>query len=86
MVFDLLKRFLPRGLYGRAALILILPIVTIQLVVSITFIQRHFEDVTRQMSRNLVLEIALLSDRVAVAADADAAAGMFVVLMGSSCR
>lgn len=73
MVFDLLRRFLPRGLYGRAALILILPIVTIQLVVSITFIQRHFEDVTRQMSRNLVLEIALLSDRVAVAADADAA-------------
>ena len=69
MVLGLLKRFLPRGLYGRAALILILPIVTIQLVVSITFIQRHFEDVTRQMSRNLVLEITLLADRVATAAD-----------------
>ena len=29
-----LKRILPRGLYGRAALILLVPIVTIQLVVS----------------------------------------------------
>jgi two-component system, OmpR family, osmolarity sensor histidine kinase EnvZ len=46
-----LKSFLPRGLYGRAALILIVPIVTIQLVVSLAFIQRHFEGVTRQMTR-----------------------------------
>src|SRR5690606_14348420 len=58
MVFGWLKRFLPRGLYGRAALILILPIVMIQLVVSLAFLQRHFEDVTRQMTRNVVLEIA----------------------------
>ena len=41
-----LKMFLPRGLYGRAALILIVPIVTIQLVVSVGFMQRHFDDVT----------------------------------------
>ena len=35
MFFDWLKRFSPRGLYGRAALILILPVVTLQLVVSV---------------------------------------------------
>jgi two-component system osmolarity sensor histidine kinase EnvZ len=69
MIFDFIKRFLPRGLYGRAALILILPIVTIQLVVSITFIQRHYEDVTRQMTRNVVLEVALLAERVGEASD-----------------
>ena len=50
-----LKSFLPRSLYGRAALILILPIVTIQLVVSINFIQRHFEGVTRQMTRGVLI-------------------------------
>jgi two-component system osmolarity sensor histidine kinase EnvZ len=55
-----LKSLLPSGLYGRAALILVLPIVTIQLVVSIAFIQRHFEDVTRQMTRGVVLEIGHL--------------------------
>ena len=63
-----IKSVVPRGLYGRAALILIVPIVTIQLVVSITFIQRHYEGVTRQMTNGVVLEmrhlIALLaSDR-----------------------
>ncbi|MFT4151090.1 MAG: ATP-binding protein [Paracoccaceae bacterium] len=52
-----LKSFLPRSLYGRAALILILPIVTIQLVVSINFIQRHYEGVTRQMTRGVLIEV-----------------------------
>ncbi|WP_412174933.1 ATP-binding protein [Albidovulum sediminicola] len=59
-----LKRILPRGLYGRAALILILPVVVVQLVVSVAFLQRHFEGVTRQMTQNIVLEIDLLSDAI----------------------
>lgn len=74
MIFTWTKRFLPRGLYGRAALILILPIVIIQAVVSIAFIQRHFEGVTRQMTRNVVNEIAFLDDRMADAVDPVAAA------------
>lgn len=56
------KSFLPRGLYGRAALILIVPIVTIQLVVSITFIQRHFERVTEQLTGGVSAELRLLLD------------------------
>ncbi len=58
------RRFLPRSLYGRAAMILIVPVVTIQLVVSVTFIQRHFEGVTRQMTGNILLEISYLLDQV----------------------
>ncbi|MCL3882665.1 ATP-binding protein [Marivita sp. GX14005] len=57
MTFDWLKRYMPRGLYGRAALILILPVVALQLVVSVVFIQRHFEGVTEQMSREVAREI-----------------------------
>jgi two-component system osmolarity sensor histidine kinase EnvZ len=57
MTFDWLKRYMPRGLYGRAALILILPVVTLQLVVSVVFIQRHFEGVTEQMSREIARQI-----------------------------
>ncbi|MFC7703297.1 ATP-binding protein [Plastorhodobacter daqingensis] len=64
-----LKRPLPRGLYGRAALILIVPIVTIQLVVSVTFIQRHFERVTQQMTGNIVLEVDYLLELVNTAPD-----------------
>jgi two-component system osmolarity sensor histidine kinase EnvZ len=68
-----IKRWLPRSLYGRAALILVLPVVTIQLVVSVLFIQRHFEGVTRQMSRTMVLDLAYLHDNIARAPDLAAA-------------
>lgn len=61
MNFDWLKRYVPRGIYGRAALILILPVVFVQLVVSIVFIQRHFEGVTTQMTRTLSDELILVS-------------------------
>ncbi len=68
-----IKRWLPRSLYGRAALILVLPVVAIQLVVSVLFIQRHFEGVTRQMSRTMVLELGYLHDRISAAPDQEAA-------------
>ena len=42
MSFLWLKRYMPRGIYGRAALILLLPGVIIQLVVTGLFAQRHF--------------------------------------------
>ncbi len=58
MNFTWLKRYLPRGLYGRAALILMLPIIIVQLVVSIVFIQRFYEDVTGQMTGNVSIELA----------------------------
>ena len=66
---------MPRGLYGRAALILIVPVVAIQLVVSVTFIQRHFERVTEQMTQSVALEVRLLRQQLASAnslADAQA--------------
>ena len=73
MKLNWLRRPLPRSLYGRAALILIVPIVTIQLVVSIVFIQRHFQGVTRQMTGNVVLEVDYLLRQVEGAADLPAA-------------
>lgn len=67
MFFAWLKRFSPRGLYGRAALILILPVVTLQLVVSVVFIQRHFEGVTRQMTLTAAREVQLLLQDITTA-------------------
>ncbi len=55
---------MPRGLYGRAALILLLPIITLQLVVSVVFIQRHYEDVTRQMTQSLALDLKLMQGEI----------------------
>lgn len=73
MFFAWLKRFSPRGLYGRAALILILPVVTLQLVVSVVFIQRHFEGVTRQMTQMAAREVELLLQDIAVASTPETA-------------
>ncbi|MDP3862935.1 MAG: ATP-binding protein [Phaeovulum sp.] len=60
MFFQWLKRKLPYGLYGRAALILILPVVTLQLVVSIVFLQRHFEGATRQMTVSMAYDLSYI--------------------------
>lgn len=73
MRWDWLKRFMPRGLYGRAAMILIVPIVTLQLVVSIAFLQRHFEDVTGQLTYGLGVELQLLREELAEEGLAEAA-------------
>ena len=64
-----LKSILPRSLFGRAALILVVPIVTIQLVVSLNFIQRHFEGVTRQMTQGVLIEMRYLLEEIALAPD-----------------
>ncbi|MGB3243638.1 MAG: ATP-binding protein [Sulfitobacter sp.] len=53
-----LKHYMPRGIYGRAALILLLPVVVLQLVVTVIFAQRHFEGVTTQMSSTVLRELA----------------------------
>jgi two-component system, OmpR family, osmolarity sensor histidine kinase EnvZ len=60
MFFSWLKQYVPRGLYGRAALILVLPVVTLQLVVSVVFIQRHFEGVTVQMTDSISRDVRLI--------------------------
>jgi two-component system osmolarity sensor histidine kinase EnvZ len=60
MSWNLLKHYMPRGIYGRAALILLLPVVFLQLVVTVIFAQRHFEGVTHQMTDTVLRELALV--------------------------
>ena len=74
--FKWLKVFLPRSLYGRAALILVLPIITLQLAISIAFIQRHFDGVTSQMTRSVALDLQFLLDGINGADDLPAALGV----------
>ena len=62
MFFQWLKRYMPRGLYTRALIILILPVLSLQLLVSIVFIQRHFEGVTRQMTAAVAIDLRYLRD------------------------
>lgn len=74
--FKWLKTYLPRSLYGRAALILLLPVITLQLAISIAFIQRHFDGVTEQMTQSIALDLQFLLDEVNAAPDLEAATAM----------
>ena len=53
---------MPKRLYYRAALILVFPVVFLQLIVSVVFIQRHFEGVTVQMTRTVAAELDLITE------------------------
>jgi two-component system osmolarity sensor histidine kinase EnvZ len=57
MSFEWLMKYMPRGIYSRVALILLLPVIVVQLVVSVVFVQDHFADVTRQMSNVAAREV-----------------------------
>ena len=69
MFFQWLKQYVPRSLYARAALILVMPIVALQLVVTIVFIKRDLEDVTRQMTSTVQREISLLRQQAGDTSD-----------------
>ena len=69
-----MRRHLPRRLHARAALILLLPVLTFQLLVGGAFLQRYFDDVVAQMSEALARPLADLVARVD-AAPSEAEAG-----------
>ncbi len=73
MNFGWLKRYMPRSLFGRALLILLLPMIGLQLVVGQVFIQRHFQSVTEQMAASVILELKFAIEQVARSEDPQAA-------------
>src|SRR6202008_3003189 len=56
------KSWMPTGLYARALLIMIVPMVVLQSVVAFVFIERHWNTVTRRLSAAVVQDIAGLID------------------------
>jgi two-component system osmolarity sensor histidine kinase EnvZ len=57
-----LKGFMPAGLYARAVLIIIAPMVVLQSVVAFVFMERHWNTVTRRLSAAVTQDIAALID------------------------
>src|SRR5580704_6264180 len=56
------KSWMPSGLYARALLIMIVPMVVLQSVVAFVFMERHWNTVTRHLSAAVVQDIAALID------------------------
>ena len=55
-----MKALLPKSLFGRVLLILVAPILLFQAVVTYVFFERHFDTVTRRLSRGVASEINFL--------------------------
>jgi two-component system osmolarity sensor histidine kinase EnvZ len=55
-----LKGMMPKGLYARALLIIIAPMVVLQSVVAFMFMERHYNLVTQRLSAGVVQDIATL--------------------------
>jgi two-component system osmolarity sensor histidine kinase EnvZ len=53
---------LPKGLYARALLIVILPVVLLQSVVAYVFLERNWQFVTRRLSAAVTADIAAIVD------------------------
>src|SRR6202046_3586837 len=56
------KAWMPTGLYARALLIMIVPMVVLQSVVAFVFMERHWNTVTRRLSAAVVQDVAALID------------------------
>ncbi len=56
------KSMLPKGLYARALLIIITPMVILQSVVAFVFMERHWNTVTRRLSAAVTQDIAAVID------------------------
>src|SRR5439155_12468167 len=57
-----LRGVMPKGLYARALLIIIVPMVILQSVVAFVFMERHWNTVTQRLSTAVVQDIAALID------------------------
>src|SRR2546421_10974648 len=55
-----LKAVMPKGLYARALLIIIAPMVVLQSVVAFMFMERHYNLVTQRLAAGVVQDIASL--------------------------
>ncbi|MCJ7787801.1 MAG: ATP-binding protein [Methyloceanibacter sp.] len=54
--------WMPKGLYARALIIIIAPMVLLQSVLTFVFLERHWQTVTRRLSTVTVQNIAMLID------------------------
>ena len=54
--------FMPKGLYARALLIIIAPMVILQSVIAFVFMERHWNVVTKRLSASVVQDVAALID------------------------
>ena len=56
------KNLLPKGLFGRSLLIVVAPVILLQAILTYIFFERHWDTVTRRLSRAVAGEVAMLTE------------------------
>jgi len=57
-----IAELMPKGLYARSLIIVIVPMVILQTAVAYFFMERHWQSVTRRLSANLTQDISAIVD------------------------
>ena len=55
-----LERHMPEGLFPRALIILVAPVVLLQTIMTGLIFERHFENVTRLLARSFARDVSML--------------------------
>ncbi|MBI4183353.1 MAG: HAMP domain-containing protein [Proteobacteria bacterium] len=61
----MIKRVLPRSLLGRSLLIVVMPLVLLQVVVTIIFYDRHWDTITRRLAGAVAGDVAMIVETMA---------------------
>ncbi len=61
MLLRIIKKIIPRGLFARSLLIIVLPVAILQAMMVYLFYQRHWESVTRRMAESLAGDLAVMA-------------------------
>lgn len=69
----MLKRLMPRSLFGRAIIIVVAPVVLLQLVAAVVFFDRHLDSVARRLAGSVANDIAYVREQLHVTPNPEAA-------------
>lgn len=78
---SLVKRALPRSLFGRSLLIIVMPLILLQVIATWIFYERHWDTVARRLSSSVAGDIALMIETMSVI-DPDQQARLFATTPG----
>jgi two-component system, OmpR family, osmolarity sensor histidine kinase EnvZ len=68
-MFAFLKRLVPKGLFARSLLIIVLPVAIMQMVVTYMFFDLHWEQVSRRLSEGAAGDVAMVTRQYVASPD-----------------
>lgn len=67
----LVKRLLPQSMFGRSLLLIVMPLVLLQIILTLIFYDRHWEAVSYRLSSDVAGDVAMLIDAMDRSSSAD---------------